>query len=60
MSEPNFKLLLDEFVWDRYNPDTGFWGYEVWQNYTEKHGYEWTDGMPKAALWVKLNPDITD
>lgn len=58
MSEPNFKLMLDDWIWNRVD-GTGTSGATIWAAYVEKLGFEWIDGLPKSTLWVKLNPDIS-
>ena len=54
VSEPDWLLMFNDFF--RYNNDTD--AQAIWDQYASKHNF--TDGIPKEFLFVKLNPDISD
>ena len=54
ISNDQYSVLLNE-IWEQYPDLKESWDKEVASRYKK-----WTQGVPKRAVYVKLNPDITD
>lgn len=53
ISEDQYLEVLD-YVWKNYPEAKEYWD----ENYVKK--YQWKGGIPKAQVFIRLNPDISD